>query len=409
MSGPDLRPADARDQLYRVMNRDEPFEAKATQALELGETYLGVDNAHLAEIDTDNDYWKTVASTDGSEDAYPAGLVGDLGRTYCQHTVERRESLAIPDAATCDILGEREREHNDIRCYHGTTVTVDGEVYGTVCFVAAEPRGRPFADEESMFAELLARMLEHELRIARTRRRAERLDEFADVLSHDLRNPLSVARGHLRLVDDECGSEHVASVATAHDRIDALITDALTVAREGATVTEFSLVGLPAIVRDAWDGVDTADGTLAVRTEAVVRANPTRLRRLLENLFRNSVEHGTTADADGIDGDEADGTGSDSTPEASGDPPVATGGDGLSVTVGATSDGFYVADDGPGIPAEERDRVFEAGFTTDRRGTGLGLNIVREVANAHGWSVSVAESEAGGARFEVHEVDFDQR
>jgi signal transduction histidine kinase len=68
--------------------------------------------------------------------------------------------------------------------------------------------------------------------------------------------------------------------------------------------------------------------------------------------------------------------------------------------------GFAVADDGPGIPPADRDRVFEWGYTTDEEGVlGLGLCIVHEIAEAHGWTLSVTESAAGGARFEVRGVD----
>ncbi|MFB6130585.1 MAG: sensor histidine kinase [Salinigranum sp.] len=90
----------------------------------------------------------------------------------------------------------------------------------------------------------------------------------------------------------------------------------------------------------------------------------------MENLFRNAVEHG---------------------------PP------GVTVRVGALDDepGFYVADDGPGISRDERERVFERGYTTADSGTGYGLSIVSEIANAHEWSLSVSESDADGARFEI--------
>ena len=96
-------------------------------------------------------------------------------------------------------------------------------------------------------------------------------------------------------------------------------------------------------------------------------ADRSRLKQLLENLFRNAVAHN---------------------------------GDDVHVTVGDTADGFYVADDGVGVPPDDRDRIFESGYTTDADGCGLGLPIVRDIADAHGWDVTVAESTAGGARFE---------
>jgi signal transduction histidine kinase len=77
----------------------------------------------------------------------------------------------------------------------------------------------------------------------------------------------------------------------------------------------------------------------------------------------------------------------------------------VAVAVGDTDGGFYVADDGPGIPEEERDAVFEVGYSTEN-GTGIGLNIVRQVVDAHGWTVRATESAAGGTRFEITRVDI---
>ena len=75
------------------------------------------------------------------------------------------------------------------------------------------------------------------------------------------------------------------------------------------------------------------------------------------------------------------------------------------VRVGGLDDGFFVEDDGPGIPPEDRDIVFERGYSTGTSGTGFGLSIVREIVEAHGWTISATESASGGARFEIHEVD----
>ena len=204
----------------------------------------------------------------------------------------------------------------------------------------------------------------------------EQLEEFARVVSHDLRNPLSVASSRLALARRDHDSEHLTEVANAHDRMDTLIDDLLTLAREAQQLSEVETVPLAEIVESCWRTVETAGATLDVRTDLSVRADRTRLRQLLENLIRNSVEHGD---------------------------------EGVAVTVGALPEqsGFYLADDGPGIPADERQTVFEPGYSTAEDGTGFGLAIADRVAQAHDWDVSVTESEDGGARFEITGVEID--
>lgn len=143
-------------------------------------------------------------------------------------------------------------------------------------------------------------------------------------------------------------------------------------AREGADVDDPLPVSLSATAERSWATVDAPDADLVVVSDLRFLADGDRLRQLFENLFRNSVEH---AAAD------------------------------VTVTVGALEggDGFYVKDDGPGIP--ERESVFEFGETSTAGGSGLGLAIVATVADAHGWTRRVTRSETGGARFEFGEVD----
>lgn len=69
-----------------------------------------------------------------------------------------------------------------------------------------------------------------------TRRERDRLDEFANVVSHDLRNPLSVAKGRLELAAQDCDSEHLEAVAQAHERMETLVEDVLTLARAGEAI-----------------------------------------------------------------------------------------------------------------------------------------------------------------------------
>ncbi|MFW6384100.1 MAG: ATP-binding protein [Halodesulfurarchaeum sp.] len=198
------------------------------------------------------------------------------------------------------------------------------------------------------------------------RRQNDRLEQLASTISHDLRNPLSVAKGRLELAVEESDSEHVEKALSAVERMETMIEDLLQLARQGQPIDETEPVSLEQAAHDAWEMVQTANATLTVTQDCKLQADPDRLASVFENLFRNAVEHA---------------------------------GQDVSVTVSPTETGFAVADDGPGIPPEVREEVFESGFTTDEDGTGFGLAIVSQIAQAHGWTVEVTESEAGGARF----------
>ncbi|MDB2271597.1 HAMP domain-containing sensor histidine kinase [Halorubrum ezzemoulense] len=253
----------------------------------------------------------------------------------------------------------------------------------------------------------------------RLERQRERLEEFASVVSHDLRNPLSVAVGNIELADDldgDASTEQLDRALDALDRMDHLIGDVLTLAREGKTVQATEPTDLRSVVESAWRTTGRpADAALVVDAPLpTIRSDADRLRQALENLFRNAIEHGTPDEpgSTGTGGDESDpdergaprtfasgaGSQADGTPS---DPDEAA----VRVRVGRTREGFYVADDGPGIDPDQRDAVFDAGHTTAKDGTGFGLAIVERIAEAHGWTVSVTEGREGGARFEFCRVD----
>jgi PAS domain S-box-containing protein len=260
-----------------------------------------------------------------------------------------------------EVEGDYPGHGHAIVDYRLTRLTVDGELEGIVAV------GRDATER---------RLRERELR-----RTNERLDEFASVVSHDLRNPLSVAEGRLQLARAECDSDHLDHVARAHDRMDALIEDLLALAREDDSTVETAPVALADVADASWRNVRTEDAVLDTETTAVVHADRRRLQQLFENLFRNSVEHGSTGNRTESGADEERGPG-------------------VRVTVGDLADGFYVEDDGPGIDPEDSERVFETGYSTSETGTGFGLAIVESVAQSHGWDVTVVEGADGGARFE---------
>ncbi|MDZ7700751.1 MAG: PAS domain S-box protein [Halobacteriales archaeon] len=200
----------------------------------------------------------------------------------------------------------------------------------------------------------------------------DRLEEFASFLSHDLRNPLNVAEGRLALAREEHDSENLAAVGRGHDRMRSLIEDLLMMARRPESAGGNESVKLADVAERCWLDLQTETATLRTETDGSIRAEPTQLQQLLENLIGNAIRHG---------------------------------GDGVTVTVGTMDDGFFVEDDGPGVPAAERERIFDDGYTTVTEGTGLGLSIVRTVADAHGWELGATDGREGGARFEIRGVE----
>lgn len=204
-------------------------------------------------------------------------------------------------------------------------------------------------------------------------RRNTQLEVFAGVVAHDLRNPLNVANLRVELAMDECNSEHLEDASGALDRMDSLINDLFTLSQQGEPVGAMESIELADLVELCWTSVETGDATLVTNTDLVIRADQSRLQQLLENFVRNAVEHAGTE---------------------------------TTITVGDLHDGFYIADDGPGVPENEWEEIFELGYSGDANGTGFGLAIVSEVAQAHGWEVSVTESESGGAQFEITGVEI---
>ena len=263
-----------------------------------------------------------------------------------------------------------------------TEFSLDGRHYDIEATTIDDERGRRVG-----WLFLVRDVTERERRERELHRRNEQLNEFANIVSHDLRNPLNVANGYVDLARETGDASHLDEVDATLDRMEAIVDDVLALAREGEDVTDPSSVDLRTAAVAAWGNVDTGESTLRVADDATVTADRDRLVRLFENLFRNSTEHGTTG---------GDGAGRES-----------AGGVTVEVSTAEENEdgtGLYVADDGPGIPPEERSQVFDSGYTTAEGGTGFGLSIVEQIADAHGWEVEVAESETGGARFELRGV-----
>lgn len=354
---------------------------------------------------------KPLPEKDGTPSLSTAGIIRDITEQKAREQKLEARSTAIE--ASIDgiaILDEHEKysfvneAHTNIygydepdafvgeswrMCYHEDELTrfdeevmpklfADGNWRGEA--VGTRQDGSKFSQELSLSLTDDGRVIcvvrditERKRREQEVQRQNERLERFASVVSHDLRNPLNVADGRVELAQQECDSTHLDHATDALERTQALIDDLLIIAREGNRVRDIEPITLGEITKGCWRTVPTAQAELQVDTESTIQADRNALQQLLENLIRNAIEHG----------------GKDTT-----------------VTVGDLDDGFYIADDGPGIPADERDRVFENGYSTVQEGTGFGLSIVGEVVSAHDWEIRATDSVNGGARFEITDVEY---
>lgn len=208
---------------------------------------------------------------------------------------------------------------------------------------------------------------------ARLEQQNERLDEFTSVVSHDLRNPINIARGNVQLVQDDVDNDRLATALDALATMDDIVTALLALARLGDIAEDTDAISLGELAREVWGTLQPGTATLTIEADAPTVVGDRRaIRQLIMNLLLNAVDHG---------------------------------GPDVTVTLGSLPTGFFVADDGDGIPPGRRTDVLQPGHTTNDTGTGFGLSIVARVADAHNWEITVTESAHGGARFEFTGVD----
>jgi len=269
-------------------------------------------------------------------------------------------------------FSEQLREEGTIDQYEVQFTTLDGELFwGSMTAKIAEIEGEEYII--GIIEDISARKAnEQELKTQH-----ERLEEFVNVLSHDLRNPLEIAQGRTAILEEETEDqyqEHIRPLGDALDRMEQIMSDSLTLARHGDTVGEKNPTALVELIGKCWATIKTDSASLELEDNVNLLVDSDRLRHVFENLFANAIEHG----------------GSD-----------------VTVRVGQFApDGIYVENDGPPIPEDKREEVFEPGHSSASGGTGFGLTIVKRIAEAHGWQVEITEGADGGARFEFINVEI---
>ncbi|ELZ98926.1 light and oxygen sensing histidine kinase [Haloferax mucosum ATCC BAA-1512] len=368
----DITPQKRIERSLRELQRTAQRLTVAESTEEVGEIVveaavdvLGLKVTTIWEYDTEEDALVPLNETRAARELY--------GTTP---TLTAGESLAWEAFEAGDI-----RIYDDVRTHEGR-YNEDTEMRSEIVvplgrhglLLTGSTASREFTDRDTDLFRILAASAEAAMvrakREAELREQNERLDKFADVVAHDLRNPLTVAVGFLDVATETGDEQYFDRVRDAHERIENLIDDLLTLSRGERPIDDSTEVDIELLARQSWEYVDTDDATLSIAESLpAVRGDAGRLKQLFENLFRNAIEHG---DVD------------------------------VNVTIEALADGdgFAVEDDGDGIPPENREEVLEHGVSYSSNGTGFGLSIVAAIAREHGWTLTVGESTTGGARFE---------
>jgi two-component system sensor histidine kinase HydH len=217
--------------------------------------------------------------------------------------------------------------------------------------------------------EKVRRQLVHQTRLAT-------LGQIAGMIAHELRNPLGAVRNAVyylqrHVVKDNAElAEFLRIIDTEVHTSDQIISNLLEMTR--AKPPTFETVDLADIAEEIWQHLPQRDN---VRCRCVVYPEPflchadaAQLRQVLTNLLTNAVQ--------ALEG---------------------TGEIVISGQRDETWDIITVQDDGPGVPPNVRDRLFEPLFSTKTKGTGLGLTICRQIVEKHGGTLTLGESTYGAA------------
>lgn len=234
--------------------------------------------------------------------------------------------------------------------------------------------------------ERLTAALQLEQEAAEQLRQPDRLkNAFLTAVSHELRTPLTIVKGTSQLLESgrhepAAAPELLARLSANADRLDHLLTDLLDLNQftHGALRLRREPVDLAMVVRRAVDDLDIDDHPITCELARIdIEVSPVKVERIVANLVSNATLH---------------------------TPP----GTPIEVTLRPRPDGalLVVADHGPGIPAAQRERIFDVfhqgeRVAAHRPGTGIGLALVAAFADVHGGSAWVEEAEGGGSAFHV--------
>lgn len=347
-------------------------EERVKKALEYGREYLDVALAFVTKI-TDTEQQIVVSNNRTYNEDLSPGSVCPLGQAYCQSVVETDDMVATTNASESPVISTDAYNTFEIETYISEKISIEGELYGTVCFADKDTRTE-FTERQTSIVDLITAWISYEIERDLNKQKLnvqknelqtqnKKLDAFVGYVSHDLRNPLSIAMGFLEIEREKNDSEYLQKIHKAHKRMDSMISELLELSRSSDSLSDMQQNSLRVLAEDAWSNVQTKDSELVIETDCMIESDSNKLLNVFENFFRNAVEHNQDA---------------------------------VTVTVGESSNGFYIEDDGVGIDDEVD--LFKS-IEKDVLDSGIGLLVSNEIVKAHGWELQHISCETG-ARFE---------
>lgn len=256
-----------------------------------------------------------------------------------------------------------------------------------------EPHIREITDIIVIVSDIIAQLIHSKQQTEQLNRELGKLEQFRYIISHDLINPLSTAKGYLKEVKDQTEPEDarmdfLETASYALDRVEKMVrsTEGLLAAGKTITEDEKQEINIADVAHDSWKIIDPSHAELVLEDEFTVYGNRQQLNTIFENLFKNAIQHG----------------GRDVTITVGKKQHIST------TTRKDPDDKFtiYIEDDGKGINDDVKDSLFQMNVTTKTRGpgNGVGMNIIKTAVEAHGWEIEVDDKYVTGARFEIKNV-----
>ncbi len=366
---------DVQQRLDELVQQDRPFRETATAVLDLGAEFFRADHGYLALTEPQSNHWEPIVTSKSTEELHSTPVV-DLSETYCRRTITEAEQLALHDAPEQGFADDPAFQTFGQHCYLGTPLFVDGERYGTVCFVAAEPREKPFDDSELLVADLITRILGYELESTRINEQLQTQQNLTTVLNrilrHNLRNNMTVIRGFATQICTHVPGDQRDAEAQLFDNIDQLIELGEKARELESTFDETAApqsTDIQSLVAYSIKKLETEYTSASITIEASesvsVSVRPS-FEIALTELLENAVKH-------------------------AGEEPTVT----VEIERTPRSIVLAVTDDGPGLPTQEQSVLTNEVETPLVHGSGLGIWLAYWIVTTHGGDLESTVTDAG--------------